>query len=101
MGSAERGGRPEARQHGVSGAPGSRLGAPAGSRQTDGESSIATYTLPRVEQIASERLPRNTGRSAQRSVTTRGADSGGRWEKRSRGRGRVYTYCRFGRNQHI
>ena len=101
VGSAEREGRPEARQHGMSGAPGSRLGAPRGGAGRQMESSIETYTLPRVEQIARERLLCNTGRSAQRSVITRGVESGGGWAKRSRGRGRMYTHCRLGRKQRI
>ena len=58
---------------------------------TNGESSMETYTLPYVKQIASGNLLYDSGRANQCSVITQRGEMGGRWEGGSKGRGHMYT----------
>ena len=70
----------------------------------DWESSVETYTLPYVKQMASGNLLCDTGSSTQCSGQSRGVGWGGKWEGGSGGRGHMYTCGWFmlmcGRNQH-
>ena len=58
----------------------------------NGESSMETYTLPYVKQIASGDLLYDSGSSDQYSVTTWRGGMGERWEGASGGQGHGYTY---------
>ena len=56
------------------------------------ESSIKTYPLPYVKQIASGKLLYNTGSSAWCSLTTERSGIGLGWEVDSKEKGHMYTY---------
>ena len=75
----------------------------AGEGEANWESSMETYTLPYVKQIASGKLLYDVGTQAGTLWQLRGVGWRGRWEGGLRGRGHMYTYgwlmLRFDRKQ--
>ena len=73
-----------------------------GEGGTNWENDTETHTLPSVKQIASGNLLYDAGSPNPVLWQPTGVGWGGKWEKVSRRRGRMYSYGWFmyGRNQH-